>query len=138
MGMVGASVDPKISELHTRKRSAWQHALDGFLDDPLRKLALEYRARGALLDAADIAGVMTVDLLFTLLAGEHNFFRVYDNDVVAIVYMRRVGRLVLAAQPHGHNRRQTADDEAGGVDLHPFFLDIDRLGRVSLHRSDLG
>ena len=103
-----------------------QHALHRLLDDPLGELALEDRARGALLDAADEAGVVVVDLLLALAAGQHDLLGVDDDDVVAVIDVRGVGRLVLAAQAHGDDRGEPADDQAGGVDQHPFLLDSRR------------
>ena len=45
----------------------------------------------ALLDAADIAGVVVIDLLLELLAGQHHLGGVDDDDIVAAIHMRRVG-----------------------------------------------
>src|SRR5262249_24365029 len=121
-------------------RSARQHAFDRFLHDPLRKIALEDRARGALFDAADVAGVVAIDLVLALPAGQHDFFRVDDDDIVAVIDMRRVGRFVLTAQPHRHQACEAADHEAGGVDDDPFLLDVGGLRRKGFHgaafRSD--
>jgi hypothetical protein len=47
--------------------------------------------------------------------------------VVAAIDMRRVARLVLAAQDVGDDRRDAADDEAVGIDQVPFLLDLGRL-----------
>ena len=124
--MVGARIDAQVAELRAAERAARQHALHRLLDDALGELALEDRARGALLDAADVAGVVVVDLLLALAAGEHDLVGVDDDDVVAVVDVRRVARLVLAAQPHGDDRGEPADDQAGGVDQHPFLLDYRR------------
>src|SRR5215471_3939212 len=138
--MGGAGIDAQIAELHASKRPARQHAFHRFLHDPLRKFALEDRARGALLDAADVAGVVTIDLVLALPAGQHDFFRIDDDDIVAVIDMWGVGRFVLAAQPHRHQACEAADHEAGGVDDDPFLLDVGRLGRKGFHgaafRSD--
>ena len=45
-----------------------------------------------------IAGVVVIDLLVALAAGEHHLVGIDDDDVVAVVDMRGEGRLVLAAQ----------------------------------------
>ena len=117
---------------------ARQHALDRLLDDALGELALEDRLGGALFDAADIAGVVVIDLLVALAAGEHHLVGVDDDDVVAVVHVGREGGLVLAAQAHGDDRREAADDEALGVDEKPFLLDVGRLGRMGLAEHELG
>src|SRR5262249_24920159 len=133
--MGGAGIDAQVAELHASKRPARQHAFYRFLHDPLRKFALEDRARGALLDAADIAGVVAIDLVFALLAGQHDFFRVDDDDIVAVIDVRGVGRFVLAAQPHRHQACETADHETGGFDDDPFLLDVGGLGRKGFHSA---
>ena len=126
--MVGAGIDPQIAELALAERPARQHALDGLLDDALGKLSFEDRARSALLDAADIAGVMVVDLLLALSAGQHDLVRIDDDDVVAVIDVRGEGRLVLAAQPHGDDGGEPADDQPVGVDHDPLLLDLRGLG----------
>ena len=65
--------------------------------------------------------MVVVHLLLALAAGEDHLVGVDDDDVVAAVDMGREGRLVLAAQTHGHERSETADDEALRVD-HTHFL----------------
>src|SRR5262249_34300397 len=124
MRMIRTGIDPQIAELDASERPAWQHAFHRLLDHALGEFSFQDRARGPLLDAADEAGVVAVDLLLALAAGEHDLGRVDDDDVVAIVDVRGIGRLVLAAQPHRDNAREPADDQAGGVDHHPLLLDV--------------
>ena len=76
--------------------------------------------------------MVMIDLLVALAAGQHHLFGIDDDDIVAIVHMRREGRLVLAAQPHGDERGEAPDDEALGVDQHPFLFDLRRLGGISM------
>jgi hypothetical protein len=68
-------------------------------------------SRGALLDAARIAGVPVILLVGVLLAGQDRLVGIDDDDIVAIVDVRGEGRLVLAAQAVGDNGGETADDE---------------------------
>ena len=75
MRMLGAGVDAQIAHLLAAERAAREHALDGLLDHALGEAALEDRLRGALLDAADEAGVLVVDLVLALAAGEHHLAR---------------------------------------------------------------
>src|SRR5262249_3035143 len=74
MGMIGSLVDAQISELAASERTAGQHALDRLLDDPLGKFALEQEFRRALLDAADVPGVMMIDFAIDLAAGQDHLF----------------------------------------------------------------
>ena len=64
-----------------------------------------------------------IDLLLALAAGEHDLLGIDDDDVVAVIDMRRVGRLVLAAQPHGDDRGEPADDQAlASISTHFFSM----------------
>jgi len=56
-----------------------------------------------------------------------------DDDVVAAIDMRRVGRKMLAAQAHGDERGEAADDQTLGVDHDPLLLHLGRLGRKGFH-----
>ena len=100
MRMLGAGIDAQIAHLLAAERAAREHALDRLLDHALGEAALEDRLRGAFLDAADEAGVLVVDLVVALAAGEHHLLGVDDDDIVAAIDMRGVGRQVLAAQAH--------------------------------------
>jgi len=86
-----------------------------------------------LLDAADEAGVIVIDLLVTLAPGEHHLGRVDDNDVVTAIDVRSVGRKMLAAQPHRHQSRKATDNQTGCVDQHPLLRDFGRLCRKCRH-----
>src|SRR5215510_1605448 len=121
MWVIGALVDAKIAELDPSERPARQHALDRLFDDPLREAPLHDRLGGALLDAADVTGVVVIDLLLQLAAGQHHLLGIDDDDVVAAIDMRRVGRLVFAAQPHGDDRSEAADDQTLAIDHHPLL-----------------
>ncbi len=83
-----------------------------------------------------IAGVVEIDLLLLLAAGEHHLIRIHHDDVVAVVHVGREGGLVLAAQAQRDQRREAADDEALGIDHHPLLLDVGRLGRISLAKHE--
>src|SRR5271163_4604364 len=102
MRMLRTGIDAQIAELHAAKRPARNHPLDRLLDDALGVTPLEDFPRGALLDVTDIAGVLVIDLLLALASGQHRMRGVDDDDVVAAIDMGRVGREVLAAQPHGN------------------------------------
>ena len=139
MRMLGARIYPKIAELLAAERAARQHAFDRLLDDALGKTSGENRFCRPLFDAADIAGMLVVDLLLDLAAGQHRLGGVDDDDVVAAIDVRRVGRLMLAAQPHGDKRGETADDETVGIDHHPLLVDFGGLCRIRFHvRFHLG
>src|SRR5262245_53102285 len=99
MRVCGAGIDAQVLHLLTAERAARHHALHRLLDDTLRVLAAEDLADGAILDAAGIAGMPMKLPLLELVARELHLPRIYDDDVVTAIEMRRVARLVLAAQP---------------------------------------
>src|SRR3984893_1936073 len=102
MRMLGPRIDAQIAELDTAERAARDHALDRLLDDALGVPPLEDFPRRALLDVADEAGVLVIDLLLALAARQHRMRRIDDDDIVAAIDMGRVCGQVLAAQPHGN------------------------------------
>src|SRR4029453_2104569 len=97
------------------ERTARDHALDRLLHHALGKTALEDLLGGTLLDAADEAGVLVVHLLVALATGEHDMRGVDDDDVVAAIDMRRIGGKVLAAQAHGDDRAEAAEQSTLGA-----------------------
>src|SRR6266702_2860695 len=131
-----ARIDAKIAELAPPERPMRQHALDRLLDDALGKFSLKNRPRGTLLDAADMASVVVVDLLLALPAREHDLGGIDDDDIVAAIDMRGEGRQMLATQPQRHDRREPADHEAGGVDHHPLLLDLGWLCGIGRHGTN--
>src|SRR5262249_58530026 len=89
-------INAQVAELHASQRPARQHPLDRLLHDPFGKLSFKNRTRGTLLDAADVSGVVAVDLVFPLLSGELNLFRVVDDDIIPPPALWGVGRVFLS------------------------------------------
>src|ERR1700712_1358255 len=83
--MLGTAINAQIAHLNATKRPARNHALDGFLNDTLRKTTLEDRLRGAFLDAADKSGVIVIDLVLALATGQHDMGGIDDDDMVATI-----------------------------------------------------
>src|ERR1700738_1045417 len=133
MRMLGTGIDPQIAELDAAERTARDHALDSLLDHALGEAAFEDRFRRSLLDASDESGVIVIDLVFALAPGEHHLGGIDDDDMVAAVDMGRVGREMLAAQPHGDQCGEPADDEATGIDQDPLFRYLGGFCRKRLH-----
>ena len=109
--MLGALVDAQVAHQLALERTAREHALDGLVDDALGVLAVHDLAGRALLDATGIAGVVVVDLVFVLGAGEDDLVGVDDDDVVTAIDVRRVDGLVLALEAGGDESSEAADDE---------------------------
>src|SRR5690349_20447969 len=70
--MVPTGIDVKVAHLPAAQRTTRNHALDRLLDHALRKAALENFPSRTLLDMADIAGVLVIDLVVALAAGQHH------------------------------------------------------------------
>ena len=83
--------------------------------------------------AAFVAAVIPVELLFFLAAGQLDLRRVDDDDVIAGVDVRRVDRLVLALQQAGRLGRDAAQDLALGVDDVPLPLHTAGSGNKRTH-----
>ena len=135
--MLGAGIDAQIAELHAAERSARNHALDRLFDHALGEPALEDRLGGAFLDAADEAGVIVIDLVVTLAPGQHHMRGVDDDDVVAAIDMGRVGRKMLAAQPHRDEGGEPADHQTFGVDQHPLLRHLGGLCRITFSCEEI-
>src|ERR1700758_4502782 len=111
-----------------------QHALDGELDHPLRMLGQELLERDRL-DAANVAGVVVVDLVAELAPGDADLLRVHDHDVIAHIDVGAVVSLVLALEAMGDLRGETPQRLVAGVDDEPVAADARGLGKYGLHRS---
>src|SRR4051812_22517992 len=130
--MIGTRIHLQVLHLPAAEGATRNHALDRLLEQALRVRRAEDLAPGPLLDAAGMAGV-PVELLFLgLVAGQLHLAGIDDDDVVAVIDVRGVGRLVLAAQPVGHDRREAAENDALGVDQDPLLRDLRRLRRRGL------
>src|SRR5579872_5029350 len=96
MGVLGVAIDLQLFPHGATEFARGQHALDRFFHQEL------WTAHNALierlfLETARESGVVAIDLLLRLCAGELHFRSVDDDDVVARVKERRVTRVMLAA-----------------------------------------
>ena len=101
----------------------------------MRSTTFEALAQGLALDAAGMAGVPVEDFALGLAAGQAHLLGVDDDDVVAAIDVRGEGRLVLAAQTHGDDRGEAAQDQPVGVDQHPLLLHVGSLEIEGFHES---
>ena len=77
--------------------------------------------------------MIVIDLVVALAPGKHHVSRVDDDDVVAAIDMRRIGRQVFAAKAHRDQAGEPADHQTFGVDQHPFLRHLGRLCRIRFH-----
>src|ERR1700731_127447 len=131
--MLRPGVNAQVTELHAAQWSTRNHALDGLLDDALGKTAFEDRLGRTLLDAADEAGVVVIDLVVALASRQHGVSRIDDDDMVAAVDMRCVGRKVFAAKSYRDQGSEPADHRAFGVDQHPLLRHLGWFRRKRFH-----
>ena len=82
--------------------------MHGVFDEALG-LALAHEARALLAQSAFVAAVLPVDFLIFLAAGELDLGRVDDDDEIAGVDERGIGRLVLALQQAGSEGREASE-----------------------------
>src|SRR6516164_1346506 len=130
--MLRAGVDLELADLRAPEPVARQHPLHRLADDLLGP-PLELLAERPAAQAARIARMAVVELLVELLAGDVDLGRVYDDDEVTGVDMRRVLRLVLAAQRVRDARGETPQGLALGVDDVPAPLDLSGFRVPGLH-----
>ena len=76
---------------------------------------------------------MRVQFLAHLVAGQSDLVGIDDDHVVTGIGVRRVGRLVLAAQQRGDLSGQTTEHHVGGVDDVPVMSQIGWFRSESFH-----
>ena len=85
--------------------------------------------QGAILDflqVADVAGVVLIQLLVQLVAGENGLIGVDDDDKIASIHMGGEDRLMLASQQGGSLSGYAAQGLVSSVDHIPFAFDLVR------------
>jgi hypothetical protein len=64
------------------------------------------------------------EFLLVLASGQHDLVGVDDDDEIAPVVVRSIGRLVLPTEQSGNLRCQSAKDDVCGIDEIPRGLDV--------------
>src|ERR1700687_3428359 len=137
VGMLTACKHVQLPEHAPAERVLRQHALDRELDHALGVLA-EKLVQSDRLDAADVSGMVVVDLVGELAPGDTDLLRIYHHDVVAHVHVRAVISLVLALEAMGNLRGQPPERLVAGVDDEPIAPDGTGPGKYGLHRENPG
>lgn len=122
--MLGSAVDSKVRHLLPAKRPARNHTLNGLHENTLGKLAAEDFEWAPFFDAAWVSRVPVIDLILRLVSGEHDLLRVDDYNIVAVVHVRRVSWLMLAAKPRRNDGRNASYDQPVGIDQNPLLLNV--------------
>src|SRR5882762_9824573 len=134
VGMLTACKHVQLPEHAPAERILRQHALDRELDHALGVLAEKLLERDRL-DAADVSGMVVVDLVGEFASGDTDLLRIHHHDVVAHVHVRAVISLVLALEAMGNLRGQPPERLVAGVDDEPIAPDGTGPGKYGLHRS---
>src|SRR5262245_48302091 len=100
----------RLTELRLR-----QHAVHGLFDEPLRA-TLAHNARPVFTEAPLVPGMLTVDLLVFFPAGQLDLGSIDDDDVIAGVDERRIGRLVLTLEEARRLGGDSTEHLVTGVD----------------------
>jgi len=103
-----AGEDSELSQHGAPERVSRHHALDSQLNDAFRVFFAQ-RTEICRFQSTRVARVMMIQFVLFLSAGYVDFFRVYDNDVVAGVNVGRVHGLMLATQAMGDFTCQTSE-----------------------------
>src|SRR6185437_1615869 len=130
--MLAAGKHMQLAEHAPSERVLRQHPLDGELDRPLGVLGQQLLQRDRL-DAADVAGVVEVDLVGQLAAGDVDLAGIDHNDVIAHVHVRAVGSLVLALEAMGNLGREPSEGLAARIDDEPVAAGVSGVNEYSLH-----
>ena len=137
MGMIFAAEYMQLAIHATAEWTLGQHALDRELNRALRVLFQQFAQRDAF-QVAHIAGVLVVELVGELGAGNAYVAGIDDDDMVAQVLMGRIGGLMLALQAMRNLGGQTAQGLARGIDEEPVPARLFRLGKYGIHGNLLG
>src|SRR5690554_3227206 len=121
--MRSAAVDLELFAHGAAKAVLGEHPADGPLDGELGTTR-EKMPRRLLPETAGITRVSVVDLITRLIARQADLRRVDDDDEIAGIRMRSVGRTVLAAEDLRHLRCEAAERDARGVDDEPLTVDF--------------
>src|SRR4051812_3899349 len=136
MRMIRPGIDLQLAQLLGPETSVRKHALDGPADDLLGS-ARQQVPEGLLLEALGIAAVAAVQLGLELATRHRDARGIEDDDVVARVEIRLVGRLVLALEDARDARGEAAERLVRRVNDVPAAHDLALSDRVGLrvHRS---
>lgn len=129
VGMVGTIVHVEVLDELTTEAVFGKHTLDYMevegVHTRLEVLVerLLHQSLGSILTlTAGVTGVVIINTISHLFAGEDNLVGVDDDNVVATSYVRRVAGLVLAAENFRNFRAEAAEYLVGSIDNHPLLL----------------
>ena len=139
--MVGTVVDVHVLDEFAAKtvlgEHAFHHTVEQGVDAGLEVLVeslLHQNFGGSLALAAGIAGVVQIDAVGHLFAGENNLVGVDDDYVVATFHVGRVAGFVFAAEKFCNFCAEATENLVGGIDNNPlvlYFLSVGKFGAIA-------
>jgi len=114
MLVFGTGVDLELAKHGPPQGILRQHALHGDFDHPPGRLGLQLPETDGF-QVADVPRMVVIHLVGRLATGYMHLVGIDDNNVVAGIYMRRIFRLVLAAQATSDLGGQTPERLACGI-----------------------
>ena len=136
MRMVRACIYFYIAEEHAAEPIMRKHAFNGAFERLGRMTGKKFFKR-KVFEVADKTGIVVVHLLLLFSAGNRNFVRVDDDDVIARVLVRRIRRLVLASRERSGFCGDAAERFTCSVDHVPCAFYILRFYKNRIHNKIL-
>ena len=65
-----------------------------------------------------------INFVATLLTCESNFLSINNDNIVAVINMRRICRKVLTAETHSNECSKAANNDILGINQNPFLLNL--------------
>src|SRR5258705_386179 len=118
MRMIGTRVDLEFSVHRLTHLGFRQHAANRFFHETNR-LTLADDAGALFPQSTFVSTVVPIDFLVFLATGQLDLRRIHDDDVIARIDERGVGRLMLALEQPRGERRHPPEHLAPGVDDMP-------------------
>lgn len=121
MRMLRACIYVQFAEHVATKGVLGKHAPNRVLDDRMRLFGQQHTRGGTLLPTG-ITRVAQILLLIEFTTRKADLVRIDHDHVIAAIYVRCEGRLVLATKHMGDPRAQTSHDLSIGIDDIPLAL----------------
>lgn len=134
--MPSIAVEFQAEQASRAKTVLRQHSPDSFVQDAVG-VPVSHLSRGGPAQTARIQGVLVVNLLGPLFAGQSDFIDIGDDHEVAAVNVARKFRLVFAGEHAGNFRCEATQSVTSGVDFVPGSLDLFGSQMCRFHKGSL-
>ena len=128
MRVLAAGIDVEVAVEGVTQSVLGKHTTDGMFKNTLG-MSCQHFGGCCLTLSSGISGIMLINLVSHLFAGEDNLLGVDDDNVVAAINVRSVTRLCFASQDVGYASGETANGLVFCIDQYPLFLYSIFIGR---------